>query len=112
MHTTPSHIIAILCRQGMNFAQIAEFLADVEALARLDIMDQDKAMEMQSLVTLRQKQFAYLCNIMADDIREALHGELAPCTEYKFLSEYLKRDASMADIMRGEFRDFLADLSK
>lgn len=28
--------------------------------------------------------------MMDDDLREALHDRLAPCTEHQFLSEYLR----------------------
>lgn len=30
-------------------------------------------------------------DMMDDDIREAVHDDLAPCTEEEFLSEYLRR---------------------
>lgn len=30
-------------------------------------------------------------NLMDDEIREAIHAELAPCTEEEFLEEYMKR---------------------
>ena len=32
-----------------------------------------------------------IVNIMDDDIRESVHGDLAPCTELEFLAEYLRR---------------------
>lgn len=40
-----------------------------------------------------------LVNIMDDDIREAVHRDLAPCTELEFLAEYLKR--AEADLVIG-----------
>ena len=30
-------------------------------------------------------------NLMDDEIREAIHAEMAPCTEEEFLEEYMKR---------------------
>ena len=30
-------------------------------------------------------------NVMDDDIREAVHNEIAPCTEVEFLAAYLER---------------------
>ena len=29
-------------------------------------------------------------NLMDDEIREKLHGEIAPCTDYEFLVAYMK----------------------
>ncbi len=29
--------------------------------------------------------------LMDDEIREAIHADLAPCTEIEFLTEYMKR---------------------
>ena len=29
--------------------------------------------------------------LMDDEIREAVHADLAPCTEIEFLTEYMKR---------------------
>lgn len=50
-----------------------------------------------------------MCNIsdyMIDEIREELHGKLAPCSNEKFLQEYIKRDPEILEILRNEF-DFL-----
>ena len=43
--------------------------------------------------------FDVIVNYMDDDTREAVHAELAPCTEVEFLREYLKR--SPADLIIG-----------
>ena len=32
-----------------------------------------------------------IVNLMDDEIREAVHADLAPCTEEEFLEEYKKR---------------------
>jgi hypothetical protein len=32
-----------------------------------------------------------IANVMDDDIREAVHSEMAPCTEAEFLAAYLER---------------------
>ena len=32
-----------------------------------------------------------IANVMDDDIREAVHRNLAPCTEAEFLAAYLER---------------------
>lgn len=40
-----------------------------------------------------------IVNYMDDDIREATHNAVAPCTEVEFLREYLKR--SPADLIIG-----------
>jgi hypothetical protein len=36
-------------------------------------------------------------NLMDDDIREALHAEMAPCTEQEFLDAYVEARAEKYD---------------
>lgn len=33
----------------------------------------------------------YIVSLMDDEIREAVHADMAPCTEEEFLAEYKKR---------------------
>lgn len=40
---------------------------------------------------------------MDDDIREMLHGGIAPCSNEKFLAYYLHYDPEFAVLLRGEF---------
>ena len=35
--------------------------------------------------------FEVAVNLMDDEIREAVHADLAPCTEQEFIDEYVKR---------------------
>lgn len=35
--------------------------------------------------------FDVVVSLMDDDIREAVHADLAPCTDQEFLEEYVKR---------------------
>lgn len=46
-----------------------------------------------SKVTLngRTVDYAAAVNLMDDDIREAVHADLAPCSDQEFLDEYCKR---------------------
>ena len=45
---------------------------------------------------------------MDDDIREAVHNDLAPCTHDEFIAEYLKRDPEFIVTLEQEF-SFEAD---
>ena len=36
-------------------------------------------------------------NLMDDEIREALHAEMAPCTEQEFLDAYIEAHAAKYD---------------
>lgn len=40
---------------------------------------------------------------MDDEIREALHIKLAPCSNKKFLNAYIKKDPNFVDLLRNEF---------
>lgn len=49
------------------------------------------------------KYWDSIVNLMDDDMRERVHGEMAPCTEQKFLSRYLEYVPEFEDVIRGEF---------
>lgn len=40
---------------------------------------------------------------MDDDIREEIHGEMAPCTPDEFLTAYLEKDPEFRDLLENEF---------
>ncbi len=40
---------------------------------------------------------------MDDDIREDIHGEMAPCTPEEFLKRYLESDPDFAELLKSEF---------
>lgn len=44
-----------------------------------------------------------IAEYMDNEIREELHGKLAPCSNEKFLREYIKRDPEILEILRNEF---------
>lgn len=44
-----------------------------------------------------------ITTLMNDDIREAVHGKMAPCTNHEFLKEYCKQESSFADVLKNEF---------
>ena len=51
-----------------------------------------------------ERTWEAIVSYMDDDIREALHAELAPCTNSKFLDRYLKEDPDFEeDILYNEF---------
>ena len=35
--------------------------------------------------------YDFAVSMMDDDLREEIHGELAPCTDQRFFDEYVKR---------------------
>lgn len=44
-----------------------------------------------------------IASYMDDEIREALHSELAPCTHEEFISAYLEKDPEFIEILSREF---------
>lgn len=51
-----------------------------------------------------ERTWQTIASYMDDDIREALHAELAPCTNTEFLEEYLEEDPDFEEnILHGEF---------
>ena len=40
---------------------------------------------------------------MDDEIREAVHAELAPCSEHEFLKRYLELDPEFKKLLKDEF---------
>ncbi len=57
-----------------------------------------------------EKYWDAIVSFMNDDIREEVHGLLAPCTEKEFLREYVKRDVGFADLLYSEFSIDFFDL--
>ena len=47
--------------------------------------------------------YAVAVTYMKDDIREYLHGVLAPCTRDEFILEYIKMDPGLAALLSVEF---------
>lgn len=52
---------------------------------------------------LRQDQMDVIAMYMDDDIREDLHGDLAPCSPELFLREYCARDKNFENLLWQEF---------
>ena len=48
--------------------------------------------------------FDTIATYMDDEIREDLHGDLAPCEPDEFLKAYLDRDPQFAELLETEFR--------
>ena len=44
-----------------------------------------------------------IISYMDDDIREDVHGDLAPCTHYEFLMGYLQCDPDFTRILEDQF---------
>jgi hypothetical protein len=47
--------------------------------------------------------WAAITSYMDDAIREDVHGDLAPCTEYDFLAAYVSHDPTFSDLLQVEF---------
>lgn len=52
---------------------------------------------------LTPKTWAAIASYMNDDIREEVHMNLAPCTEYEFLTRYIQLDTTFPDLLAQEF---------
>lgn len=44
-----------------------------------------------------------IASYMNDEKREFLHSKLAPCSNEKFITEYLKMDPDFIDVLKSEF---------
>lgn len=55
------------------------------------------------IMTIDNQTMNSIATYMVDDIREDLHLNLAPCSNEKFLNEYLIKDPSFWEILRNEF---------
>lgn len=56
---------------------------------------------------LTQEIMSDICTYMDDDIREQVHGELAPCTPEEFLKRYLELDPEFIELLQSEFKYIL-----
>lgn len=54
-------------------------------------------------MTKIERYWDVIVSFMNDNIREEVHGLLAPCTKKEFLREYVKRDTGFADLLYNEF---------
>lgn len=52
---------------------------------------------------LDQKTMEVIASYMDDEIREDLHGDLAPCAPEEFLRRYVERDPGFAELLENEF---------
>lgn len=53
--------------------------------------------------TLTQEKLDDIALYMDDDIREELHGKLAPCTPETFLIAYVEKDPEFEELLKSEF---------
>lgn len=58
------------------------------------------------------KNWDMICSYMNDEIREELHTEMAPCSDEKFLAEYVKRDPEIIEILENEFDIDIDDIQR
>jgi hypothetical protein len=47
---------------------------------------------------ITQAELDELAGLMDEEIREAVHSDLAPCTPKEFLDEYIRRDPEFGDV--------------
>lgn len=52
---------------------------------------------------LSQDELDVIATYMDDDIRESVAFDLAPCTSYQFLREYVSRDEHFEELLKSEF---------
>ena len=55
---------------------------------------------------LTSSMWKNIVSYMDDDTREQVHCELAPCTEYEFLTRYLELDDDFYIVLDEEFSNF------
>lgn len=49
------------------------------------------------------KNMDVIANYMDDEIREQVHGEIAPYTDEEFLKRYVKLDPAFNTLLKSEF---------
>lgn len=49
------------------------------------------------------KNMDVIANYMDDEIREQVHGEIAPCTDEEFLKRYVELDPAFNTLLKSEF---------
>lgn len=52
---------------------------------------------------LTQPVWNAIAAFMDADVRETVHNDLAPCTEFEFLSRYLELDPDFSRVLENEF---------
>lgn len=52
---------------------------------------------------ITEEDLRNIAEYMDDEIREELHGHLAPCTPEEFLKAYIERDSDIIPILISEF---------
>ena len=57
----------------------------------------------RNLVSISENTWKSIANLMDDEKREKTAFDYAPCTEEKFLAEYLKLDPKFEDVLKSEF---------
>lgn len=54
-------------------------------------------------MTITNELMEVIATYMNDEIREDVHADFAPCTNEKFLIEYVKRDHDFEELLWEEF---------
>ena len=57
----------------------------------IEVVDGDDDTVEKAVKIIQNGYFNVAVNMMDDEIREAIHRELAPCSDLKYLVEYMKR---------------------
>jgi hypothetical protein len=52
---------------------------------------------------IENEDMGNIASYMNDEIREQVHGELAPCTHEEFIARYLELDPDFEEILKVEF---------
>lgn len=56
------------------------------------------------MVTIDNETMKIITTYMDDEIREQVHGELAPCTNEQFLKRYMEMDSEFIELLESEFK--------
>lgn len=58
---------------------------------------------MKSIKEVTNEEMNDIASYMNDELREAIHLELAPCTPEEFLTAYCNADPTFEDLLNEEF---------
>ncbi len=57
------------------------------------------------------RRFEDITNVMDNEIREALHSKIAPCSEFEFLLAYVAKDLTILSYIESEHKAIVNLLS-
>ena len=106
-NSTDADIIAFLSgktRQQVIKTAIRYYIAHEDEVNKwvAEMAGKDSTMKVYGR-PLTQKDLDIMATYMDDEIREAVHAELAPCKPEEFLRRYLELDPDFIELLTSEF---------